>query len=65
MKKQYVSPAAEKVEFDYTETVVASKNCFNPGSPTNTYNNAAPGSGGWVCSCDDQSWWIENGVCKK
>ena len=62
MKKEYETPTAEKVEFDYSETVVASSNCSNPAD---VYNNAAPGSGGWVCPCDSQSWWVENGQCKK
>ena len=63
MKKEYSVPEAEKIEFNYTETVVASH--FGCGDQL---NNAAPGSGGWVCpACDEKSFWIDaaTGKCKK
>lgn len=59
MKREYDSPRAEKVDFDYTETVVASN------GNGEVYNNDAPGSGGWICECNN-SWhegsWGDN--CK-
>ena len=30
MKEKYIAPVAEKLEFDYTETVVASNQCGTP-----------------------------------
>ena len=58
MKKDYITPAAEKVEFDYTETVVAS----NYGD---TIATNPPGSGSWECFCNN-TWhagsWGDNCV---
>ena len=44
MKKEYDAPKAEKVEFDYTETVVASHGWCNQGKESENegdikYNN--------------------------
>lgn len=43
MKKQYEQPKAEKVEFDYQETVTAS-------TDANTYNND-PNGQYYKCTC--------------
>ena len=43
MKKEYVSPKAEMLDFDYTDTVVAS------GSTGLTDNNGQISAGGWKC----------------
>ena len=62
MKKEYVSPAAEKVEFNYIESVAA---CSGNEGVGNTSRNALPGSGGWVCPCYEYDSWIdETGMCK-
>lgn len=43
MKKEYQTPAAEKVEFDYSETVVAS---------TEADANTEKGNPNYYCTCD-------------
>ena len=58
MKKDYSAPKAEKIEFNYSESVVA---CMS----NDVRNSALPGSGGWVCACEAESYWMENGVCKR
>ena len=60
MKREYVAPAAEKVVFDYSDSVVASKNNL---SPTNTGNT-------WGCDgpyCYEYNYWRDDnngGLCK-
>lgn len=53
MKKDYNTPKAEKLEFDYTQTVVASNggktSCFSMGASYqdangNTFYTTAPGT---------------------
>ena len=36
MKKAYEAPKVEKVEFEYSEAVVASNSCYNGDRYTNT-----------------------------
>ena len=49
MKKDYEAPKAEKVDFDYTENVVASR-CGNSGGSANVYNND-PNGQYYKCTC--------------
>ena len=41
MKKEYESPKAEKMEFNYSETVVASNGCGNQHTVTDTFEEGA------------------------
>ena len=56
MKKQYESPYAEKVEFDYKDSVTA---CWSPAGENSTVVNeqktCAPG----------ESWWVDTNAEKK
>ena len=53
MKKEYESPKAEKVEFDYSDTVVASGKDYND-DPNGQYYKCTGGSyyaAGWGENC--------------
>lgn len=60
MKKDYATPEAEKIEFDYSEAVVAS-------SLGDSRHDAAPGPDvHWVCAkCWQYDSWIDStGMCQ-
>ncbi len=48
MKKEYKTPRIEKLEFNYTDVVVASGTCN--GNETNSYNND-PNGQYYKCTC--------------
>ena len=52
MKKQYDAPKAEKIIFDYTETIVAASQSDDIG--TNKWH-------GWETSCTNNNGHKENG----
>ncbi len=62
MKKTYSAPEVEKIEYNYSEAVLA---C----SPDNTINNMPEtlGSYSHCQGCDEKNNWIDaaTGVCKK
>ena len=60
VKKEYLAPEAEKIQFDYTEAVVAS-------GLGDSRHDAAPGPGVFhVCgACWEYDSWIDStGKCK-
>ena len=70
MKKEYESPRAEKIQFDYVESVVASRDCCVCGGGTQTGVSDAQSDlptpmNDWKCSCDGwyASGWGQN--CSK
>ena len=53
MKKEYTTPAAEKVEFSYSEAVVACSANYSPVNQT----------GQWGCEaniCYETNYWCDN-----
>lgn len=64
MKKEYSTPEAEKITFDYAETVYG---CSNSNELGNSRHDAAPGPGvHWVCAkCWEYDSWIDStGMCQ-
>ena len=65
MKKEYITPEAEKLTFDYAETVYG---CVGSASGLgDSRHDAAPGPGvHHVCAvCWEKDSWIdETGMCK-
>ncbi len=62
MKKKYATPEAEKIEFNYSEDVVA---CSGPLGDSR--HDAAPGPNvHWVCAtCWEYDSWIDStGMCQ-
>ena len=56
MKREYENPIAEKLTFNYTETVTASQNCYNVvGSQSNPNLTCADLSDSIECP-DGVSW---------
>ena len=63
MKREYMTPEAEKMTFDYTESVVAS----TADGLGDSRHDAAPGPGvHWVCAkCWEYDNWIDQtGMCQ-
>lgn len=62
MKKTYFAPDAEKIEYNYSEAVVA---C----SPDNTLNEMPETLGSYrhCQGCDEKNWHIDaaTGICKR
>ena len=67
MKKEYITPEAEKIVFDYTESVTASTFGSCDDSLGSSRHDAAPGPGvHWVCdTCWEYDSWIDStGMCQ-
>lgn len=59
MKKEYESPKAEKLDFDYQEAIVASSNSGNTTTgPEVGYNNDPDGQ---YHKCGCTPYWVNNG----
>ena len=69
MKKAYIKPSAEKVEFDYTETVTASHWpwCNNNQNQQQTVQQGQNQNEYWKSNPSSSSWWVDpaTGVCNK
>lgn len=65
MKKAYKKPSAEKVNFDYTETVTASWPCCNNNQNQQTEQQGQEQGSSSYWDPNPAAWWMENGVCKK
>lgn len=59
MKKEYSAPKAEKLEFNYSEAVVA---CHS-NTKQDEQTNCPPGTSWWKCIPNDPSWHMMHGVC--
>lgn len=63
MKKNYESPKAEKVEFNYTDAVVASDiptGPSNSGYHTEWRTKSSPQCGIWFCHKYSYEVWVAN-----
>ena len=57
MKKKYKTPMAEKVEFDYKESVVA---CLSPGQYQGQGQGQGQGDNQEQGTCEaGSSWWVD------
>ena len=65
MKKQYETPKAEKLEFDYVESVLACcsryPNCEHQNGQTSDAYNSDPNGQYFKCTCQPQTSYYAGG----